>query len=239
MSHVMSANSLPTTPAGNRQISGRRGMLYIVSAPSGAGKTTLCKQIVTSVPTIWHSVSFTTRSPRADEKHGSDYHFVDEQVFQGMVSQNEFLEHAHVHGHWYGTPRKPLVDKMEEGVDVLLEIDVQGALQLKKLCNDAVYIFIVPPSLDVLRARLQSRGSDSQEEIARRLKKAKEEIWCFRNYDYIVCNDDLARSLPDLQRIFVAERLKTKRVDMRWFEQNFMLDEKQESVVGEPSITST
>lgn len=226
MSNVMSANSLPSTPMGSPQVPTRRGILFIVSAPSGAGKTTLCKQIVISVPGIWHSVSFTTRRPRPGEEDGRDYFFVDEKVFQDMVARNEFLEHAHVYSHWYGTPRKPLMDRMEEGVDVLLEIDAQGALQIKKSFEDAVYIFILPPSLDILRTRLQNRGSDSQEEIAHRLKKVKEEVWCFREYDYIVRNDDLTRSLPDLQSIFLAERLKTKRLDMRWFEQSFILDKK-------------
>jgi guanylate kinase len=222
----------------HRQGPDRRGILYIVSAPSGAGKTTLCKQIVASVPGIWHSVSYTTRRPRPGEEDGRDYFFVDEKVFQDMVERNEFLEYAHVYSRWYGTPRKPLMDRMEEGVDILLEIDVQGALQIKKGVEDAVYIFILPPSLDILRTRLQNRGSDSQEEIAHRLKKVKEEVWCFREYDYIVRNDDLTRSLPDLQSIFLAERLKTKRLDVRWFEQSFILDKKMESVEREPSTTS-
>lgn len=238
MSNVMSAQSLPSTPARHRQDPGRRGILYIVSAPSGAGKTTLCKQIVASVPGVWYSVSYTTRRPRPGEENGRDYFFVDEKVFQEMVARNEFLEYAHVYNRWYGTPRKPLMDRMEEGVDVLLEIDVQGALQIKKIFEAAVSIFIVPPSLDVLRTRLQNRGSDSQEEIAHRLKQVKEEVRCFQEYDYIVRNDDLTRSLPDLQSIFLAERLKTKRLDVRWFEQSFILDKKMESIEREPSTTS-
>ena len=234
----MSADSPSSTSTVNSQIPGRRGILYIVSAPSGAGKTTLCKQILTSVPAIWHSVSFTTRKPRPGEEHGRDYFFVDENVFQGMVARNEFLEYAHVYSHWYGTPRKPLMEKMEVGVDVLLEIDVQGALQIKKSFDDAVSIFILPPSLDTLRTRLQNRRSDSHEEIVRRLRKVKEEIWCFREYDYIVRNDDLTRSLPDLQSIVVAERLRTKRLDMRWFEQSFIRDKNVEATEQEPSTTS-
>jgi guanylate kinase len=238
MSTVMSADSLSSTPTVNCQVPARRGILYIVSAPSGAGKTTLCKRIITSVPAIWHSVSFTTRKPRPGEEHGRDYFFVDENVFQGMVARNEFLEYAHVYSHWYGTPRKPLMEKMEAGVDVLLEIDVQGALQIKKSFEDAVYIFILPPSLDILRTRLQNRKSDSHEEIVRRLRKVKEEIWCFREYDYIVRNDDLTQSLPDLQSIVLAERLRTKRLDMRWFEQSFIRDTSVEAAEREPSTTS-
>lgn len=238
MSTVMSPDSHSSTSTENCQVSDRRGILYIVSAPSGAGKTTLCKQIITSVPAIWHSVSFTTRQPRPGEEDGRDYFFVDENVFQGMVARNEFLEYAHVYSHWYGTPRKPLMEQMEAGVDVLLEIDVQGALQLKKGFDDAVCIFILPPSLDILRSRLQNRKSDSPEEIVRRLRKVKEEIWCFREYDYIVRNDDLTRSLLDLQSIVLAERLRTKRLDMRWFEQNFIREKNVEAGEREPSTTS-
>ncbi|OQW58887.1 MAG: guanylate kinase [Nitrospira sp. ST-bin4] len=199
-------------------------MLFIISAPSGAGKTTLCKQLSASIPGLWHSVSYTTRKPRTGEENGREYYFVDENVFQDMVARNEFLEYAHVYGNWYGTPRKALMDKMEQGINVLLEIDVQGALQIKKKFEDGVYIFILPPSLDTLRARLQGRASDSQEEIVRRLQRVKEEVWSFREYYYIVRNDDLAQSLRELQSIFLAERLKTKRLDMNWFEQNFIIE---------------
>ncbi len=219
-----SATPLPPDSADGRQAHERRGILFIISAPSGAGKTTLCKQLASSIPELWHSVSYTTRKPRAGEEGGREYYFVDETTFQNMVARNEFLEYAHVYGNWYGTPRKALMDKMEQGIDVLLEIDVQGALQIKKKFEDGVYIFILPPSLDALRARLQGRASDSQEEIIRRLQRVKEEVWSFREYYYIVRNDDITQSLRELQSIFLAERLKTKRLDMNWFEQNFILD---------------
>jgi guanylate kinase len=176
------------------------------------------------VPGIWHSISYTTRQPRPGEEHGRDYFFVEEKTFQDMIERNEFLEYAHVYGHWYGTPRKALMDKMERGIDVLLEIDVQGAMQVKKRFEDGVYIFILPPSMETLRVRLQSRASDSPEEILRRLQKVKEEVWSYREYYYIVRNDDLAQSLRELQSIFVAERLKTKRLDMQWLEQTFILE---------------
>jgi guanylate kinase len=162
--------------------------------------------------------------PRVGEEPGREYFFVEEQAFQEMVARHEFLEYAHVYGNWYGTPRKALMEKMEQGIDVLLEIDVQGALQIKKKFEDAVYIFILPPSLDTLRERLHGRASDSPEEIQRRLQKVKDEVWSFREYYYIVRNDDLAQSLRELQGIFLAERLKTKRLDMNWFERNFILD---------------
>jgi len=224
MTTTNSAPTLPPDSAEGRQAHERRGILFIISAPSGAGKTTLCKQLAASIPGLWHSVSYTTRKPRGGEESGREYFFVDETVFQNMVARNEFLEYAHVYGNWYGTPRKALMDKMEQGIDVLLEIDVQGALQIKKKFEDGVYIFILPPSLDTLRVRLQGRASDSQEEIVRRLQRVKEEVWSFREYYYIVRNDDLTQSLRELQSIFLAERIKTKRLDMNWFEQNFILD---------------
>ena len=227
MTTTMPTSSLPSGPAESRHLPERRGILFIISAPSGTGKTTLCKQIVTSVPGLWHSVSYTTRKPRPGEQSGREYFFIGEKQFQEMVARNEFMEYAHIYGNWYGTPRKALMDNMEKGIDVLLEVDVQGALQIKKKFEDAVYIFLLPPSLDVLRIRLQQRASDSQEEIHRRLQKVKEEVWSFREYYYIVRNDDLAQSLNELQSIFIAERLKTKRLDMNWLEQNFILEKDQ------------
>jgi len=215
-----------TTPSGPvRSSTERRGILFIISAPSGTGKTTLCKQLTANIPGLWHSISYTTRSPRAGEEHGREYFFTDEPTFQSMIDRHEFVEWARVYGHLYGTPRKTLADKIEQGIDVLLEIDVQGALQVKKKFDDAVSIFILPPSMTALRQRLQSRASDSTEEIQRRLQKVKEEVWSYREYAYIVRNDDLTRSLRDLENIFLGERLKTKRLNMTWIENNFILDE--------------
>lgn len=128
--------------------------------------------------------------------------------------------------HLYGTPRKTLTDKIDHGIDVLLEIDVQGAMQVKKRFDDAVSVFILPPSMAVLRQRLMARASDSPDEIQRRLQKVKEEVWSYREYAYIVKNDDLARSLRDLENIFLSERLKTKRLNMAWIENNFILDDE-------------
>ncbi len=237
MTTTMTTSSLPSGPAEDHHIPERRGILFIISAPSGTGKTTLCKQIATSAPGLWHSVSYTTRKPRSGEESGREYFFIEDKVFQDMVARNEFMEYAHVYGNWYGTPRKVLMDKMEQGIDVLLEIDVQGALQIKKKFEDMVYIFILPPSMDTLHTRLQSRASDSQEEILRRLKKVKEEVWSFREYNYIVRNDDLTQSLRELQSIFLAERLKTKRLDMNWFEQNFILDKDTMQIDRDTSTT--
>lgn len=221
-------SSSPVPASGqSRSSMDRRGILFIISAPSGTGKTTLCKQLATNLPGLWHSISYTTRKPRPGEKHEQDYYFIGEQTFREMVSRNEFVEWAHVYGHLYGTPWKSLSEKIDQGIDVLLEIDVQGAMQVKKRFEDAVSIFILPPSMTVLRARLQSRASDTPEEIQRRLHKVKEEVWSYREYAYIVRNEDLDRSLHDLESIFWSERLKTKRLNMKWLENNFILDDEQ------------
>jgi len=220
-----------TAPASDHQRSSmdRRGILFIISAPSGTGKTTLCKQLATNLPGLWHSISYTTRKPRPGEEHGREYYFIGEQAFQEMIARNEFVEWAHVYGHLYGTPRKSLTEKIDQGVDVLLEIDVQGAMQVKKRFEDSVSIFILPPSMTVLRARLQTRASDTAEEIQRRLNKVKEEVWSYREYAYIVRNEDLGRSLRDLESIFWSERLKTKRLNMTWLENNFILDDEHKT----------
>jgi guanylate kinase len=134
-----------------------------------------------------------------------------------------------VYGHLYGTPRKSLTEKIEQGMDVLLEIDVQGAMQVKKRFEDSVSIFILPPSMAALKSRLQTRASDTAEEIQGRLNKVKEEVWSYREYAYVVRNEDLGRSLRDLESIFWSERLKTKRLNMTWLENNFILDDEQKT----------
>jgi guanylate kinase len=146
-----------------------------------------------------------------------------------MIDRNEFVEWAHVYGHLYGTPRKSLTEKIEQGMDVLLEIDVQGAMQVKKRFEDSVSIFILPPSMAALKSRLQTRASDTAEEIQGRLNKVKEEVWSYREYAYVVRNEDLGRSLRDLESIFWSERLKTKRLNMTWLENNFILDDEQKT----------
>jgi guanylate kinase len=206
----------------------RRGILFIISAPSGTGKTTLCKQLIAKIPNLWHSISYTTRKPRSGEEHGREYFFVEESVFRHMIERDDFAEWASVYGHFYGTPRKVLADKLAQGIDVLLEIDVQGAMQVKKEFADAVLIFILPPSMAELRSRLQTRASDAPEEIQRRLHQVKEEVGQYREYAYIVRNDEFARSLLDLEHIFLAERLKTDRMDVAWIENNFVLHDKHQ-----------
>jgi len=229
MTSAMTTQPSSSVPETSRHLAERRGILFIISAPSGTGKTTLCKQLTSTVPGLWHSISYTTRKPRAGEEHGREYFFIGETEFQQMVDRNEFVEWARVYGHLYGTPRKTLIDQMEQGIDVLLEIDVQGAIQVKKKFEDAVSIFILPPSMQVLRSRLQNRASDTPEEILRRLQKVKEEVWSYREYAYVVRNEDLSHSLHELESVFLAERLKTKRLNMAWLERNFILEEEPKS----------
>lgn len=200
----------------------RRGALFVVSAPSGAGKTTLCKELAARVPSLKHSISYTTRAPRPGELHGREYFFVDARHFQSLIERNEFAEWAQVYGQRYGTPRTPLVEMMDRGIDVLLEIDVQGARQIKKAFEDAVYVYILPPSIDALRLRLEQRGGDSTEEIQRRLQKVREEMWSYREYDYIVKNEEMTKAVKELEAIVLAERIKTKRVDVQWLEEKFI-----------------
>ena len=229
MNSVTATNSMAPASGPPRSSTDRRGILFIISAPSGTGKTTLCKQLTMNLPGLWHSISYTTRKPRPGEEHGREYYFIEEQAFQEMVARNEFIEWAHVYGHLYGTPRKSLTEKIDQGIDVLLEIDVQGATQVRKRFEDCVSIFILPPSMTVLKSRLQTRASDTPEEIQRRLHKVKEEVWSYREYAYIVQNEDITRSLRDLESIFWSERLKTKRLNMAWLETNFILDDEQKT----------
>jgi len=229
MTPAMTTQPLPSVPETSRHSADRRGILFIISAPSGTGKTTLCKQLTSTVPGLWHSISYTTRKPRLGEEQGREYFFIEEPEFQEMINRNEFVEWARVYGNLYGTPRKTLTDQIERGIDVLLEIDVQGAIQVKKKFEDAVAIFLLPPSMQVLRSRLQNRASDTPDEILRRLQKVKEEVWSYREYAYVVRNEDLSQSLRELESVFLAERLKTKRLNMAWLEKNFILEGESKS----------
>lgn len=200
---------------------GRTGILFVVSAPSGAGKTTLCQQIVSAVPGLKHSVSYTTRRPRPGEQHGREYFFVDEPAFREMAARGEFAEWAMVYGNLYGTPGRLLADLMAAGTDVLLDVDTQGARQIKERFQEAIYIYILPPSLQALRTRLLQRAGDSPEEIERRLKKAREEVWSYRHYDYVIKNDDVKQALKELESVIVTERIRTKRLDPAWLDAEF------------------
>ena len=180
--------------------------VYIVSAPSGSGKTTLVDRLLKEVPGLHFSVSYTTRERRGQEQHGREYFFVDRKEFEEMLGRDELLEWAEVFGNYYGTSRRFLEDAEKEGKDLLLDIDVQGAAQVKRKLPHAVSIFILPPSRGVLEERLRRRGEDSEEVIQRRLSKAGHEISGYERYDYVLINDQLELSAERLRSIVFVER---------------------------------
>jgi len=189
----------------------KTGTLFIISAPSGSGKTTLCTKLVELVDILYRSISMTTRAPRPGEKDGMDYIFIEKAEFLKRQKRKEFLEWAKVFGEYYGTPKKHILHMLKRGSDVLLSIDVQGAMKIKRLGLDAVYIFILPPSLTMLKERLVNRSTDSKDAIRQRLNIAKKEIACSRKYDYIIVNNRLESALDNLRAIIIAERCKTGR----------------------------
>lgn len=192
-----------------------RRLLIVVSAPSGAGKTSLCEEAVRRLPGLTHSISYTTRPPRTYEVEGRDYHFVDEGTFQRMVQAGEFAEWATVHGSLYGTSRVLLEAHFAAGRDVILDIDTQGAAQIRQVYPESVSVFVLPPSRGQLEARLRARRSEAPREIERRLKRAGEEMKVFGKYDYVIINDVLERAADELCAIIVAERCRTVRLDAR------------------------
>ncbi|AWM59364.1 guanylate kinase [Pseudomonas songnenensis] len=188
-------------------MSATTGTLYIVSAPSGAGKTSLVKALVDAQPQVRVSVSHTTRAMRPGEVDGVNYHFVSREDFLARLERNEFLEHAEVFGNLYGTSQRWLEDTLAEGFDLILEIDWQGAQQVRRLMPQAKSIFILPPTQEALRQRLNNRGQDSDEIIEKRMREAVSEMSHYVEYDYLVINDDFAHALIDLQSIFRANQL--------------------------------
>lgn len=187
------------------------GNLFIVTAPSGAGKTSLVRALLAQDPHVRLSISYTTRAPRPGERDGVDYRFVGEPRFMQMLESGEFLESAEVHGARYGTSQRWVQEVLQEGEDLLLEIDWQGAAQVRGLFPYAVSVFILPPSQDELRERLHKRGQDSAEVIARRLANAREEISHVSEFDYVIINDRFDEALQDLQAIIRSRRLKTEK----------------------------
>lgn len=187
------------------------GQLYIVSAPSGAGKTSLLKQLTTRMPELVVSVSHTTREPRPGEVDGVNYHFVSKEVFKRAIEQGEFFEYAQVFGNYYGTSRLSVQQQLDQGKDVILEIDWQGARKVREQFAEAISIFILPPSRQALEQRLQARQQDSAEIIQRRMQEAKKEISHYNEYDYLVINDDFEQAVNELQSIFVSSALRTSK----------------------------
>jgi guanylate kinase len=198
----------PAAPSAIR----RRGFLLVLSSPSGAGKTTITRRLIERDPSLVLSVSVITRPPRGNEVDGRDYHFIDQARFDAMVKAGELLEHAIVFGHAYGTPRRPVEDAIAAGRDIVTDIDWQGTQQLsEKLRDDLVTVFVLPPSLEALEARLKTRAQDSAATVAARMAKSAEEMSHWSEYDYVVVNRDLDESVAEVQAIVTAERLKRTR----------------------------
>jgi guanylate kinase len=192
----------------------RRGTLFVVSAPSGAGKTTLCREARLRLPDLAYSVSYTTRPPRPGELEGTDFVFVTEAQFRTLQARGEFAEWATVHGNLYGTRASVLEASLREGRDILLDIDTQGAAQLRARYAEAVLVFIVAPTMLELAQRLRERRSDAETEIARRLARAREEVTLWRSYDYLVVNRDLKEAAEHLTAIIIAERCRAARLTL-------------------------
>lgn len=195
----------------------REGRLFVVSAPSGAGKTSLCRAVTDEMENVRHSTSYTTRNPRPGEIDGRDYYFVTVERFREMIRAGDFAEWAEVHSNLYGTSRRVLDSMRAEGIDVILDIDTQGAKQIKeKYDGRAVFIFIMPPSLEILEERLRNRKSDHENEIKKRMQRARDEIRDYTMYDYVIVNRDFERALLEIRSIIIAERCSTLLIDPQW-----------------------
>lgn len=203
------SQATPRYPTGFRQ----KGFPLVITGPSGVGKTSVCAKVLAGRDDMVFSVSATTRPRRNGEEHGKDYWFYEKEEFQRLVDTGEFVEHADVHGEFYGTPRTPLDKWLAERKIVLLDVDVQGGEAMRAAYPDGVYVFVYPPSLSSLRARLAVRDTDTAEVVARRMADAPGELACYVNYDYIIVNDDLALAQANLAAIVRAERRRRTRLE--------------------------
>lgn len=202
-------------PPGPNELPGRLGSVFVISAPSGAGKTTLIQKLRASVRGLVFSVSYTTRPPRAGEKHGREYYFVSQQEFKRRAAQGEFVEWARVHSQYYGTSWRTLREAQEVGQDILLDIDVQGYRKLRRRIPDTVSVFVVPPSFADLKERLRRRHEDSPDVIAERLAMSRREVAHWKEYDYVIVNDRLSTAAQALRNIVLASRLRRRCQDRR------------------------
>ena len=199
-----------------------RGVLIVISGPSGAGKGTICKALLEKHDNIYISVSATTRSPREGEIEGVNYYFLTKEAFEEKVKENGFIEYANVHGNFYGTPKVNVEKMLEEGKDVILEIDIQGALQVKENFKEGVFIFILPPSMEELKKRIINRGSETEESLMTRFKNAYKEINYVSKYIYAVVNDTLELAVAKVESIIAAEKCRVDRI-----KENTILDSKE------------
>jgi len=199
-----------------------RGILIVISGPSGAGKGTICKALLEKHDNIYISVSATTRAPRVGEVEGINYYFLTKEAFEEKVNNNGFLEYANVHGNFYGTPKVNVEKMLDEGKDVILEIDIQGALQVKENFKEGVFIFILPPSMEELKQRIIKRGSETEESLMTRFKNAYKEINYVSKYNYAVVNDKLEVAVSKVEAIIVAEKCRVDRI-----KENTILDSKE------------
>ncbi|MFH1612154.1 MAG: guanylate kinase [bacterium] len=188
----------------------QKGLIFVISAPSGTGKTTLCHKVRKEIPNIKFSISYTTRPIRKDEKNGADYFFISEEIFKKYIKNNNFAEWAKVFGNYYGTLKENLENYINKGQDVFLDIDVKGGFQIKKNYKDSILISVLPPSIKVLKCRLENRNTEDKKSLEKRLKKASSEIKQLEKYDYVIINDSLSKSIETFKNIILAERCRIR-----------------------------
>ncbi|MBE6064262.1 guanylate kinase [Clostridium cochlearium] len=189
----------------------KKGLLIVISGPSGTGKGTVCKELLKN-NNFWFSVSATTRAPREGEVHGKNYYFMTKEEFQDKIEENDFLEYAEVYGNYYGTPKSKVVEMLDKGKDVILEIDIQGALKVKENYKEGIFIFILPPSMEELKNRIIKRGTETEESLMTRFKSAYKEINYVSKYNYAVVNDKVNDAVKKIQSIIIAEKCRVDRI---------------------------
>ncbi len=189
------------------------GALIVVSGPSGSGKDTICNALVAKNSNYWISISCTSRAPRGEEINGIHYYFLSKEQFEDKIEKNEFLEYAEYNGNYYGTPRDIIEEKRSQGINVILVIEVQGALKVKEMVPDAIFIFLMPPSMDILKQRLENRGTETKEKVLARFKTAYQEINEMPKYNYVVVNDEVEKAVDKIESILTAEMCRVDRIE--------------------------